>query len=357
MTDRLQVVVAGMIASNPKQGGAVWAVLQYVLGLQRLGHTVHLVEPVDHPTAETRAYFNAVIRQFGIDGELLTKSRQLRGFDVVLNISGMLAADTIEAIPRRVYVDLDPAFNQLWHEGGIDRGLDAHTHFVTVGRAIGTDSCKVPTHGRSWVPTFPPVVLDQWPRANGIATRALTTVGNFRGYGPIERDGLHYGQKVHSLRLLIRLPGRTNQRFVLAMAIHRDDDQDRTSLEANGWELVDPVAVAGTPDAYRDFVRGSRAEIGIAKSGYVVSRCGWFSDRSACYLASGRPVVAQDTGFSSFLPVGYGLLAFHDEDGAVEAVEELNRDYLRHARAARELACEYFDSDRVLTALLEGVAG
>jgi glycosyltransferase involved in cell wall biosynthesis len=140
------------------------------------------------------------------------------------------------------------------------------------------------------------------------------------------------------------------------MAVHPDEHQDLAALKANGWELVDPIAVAGTPDAYRDFVRGSRAEIGIAKSGYVASRCGWFSDRSACYLASGRPVVAQDTGFSSYLPVGEGLFAFDDEDGAVNAIEELGRNYSRHARAARELAIEYFDSDRVLTMLLEQVA-
>lgn len=356
MSQRLRVLVGGKVAGDPQQGGATWAVLQYVLGLKRLGHEVQLVEPVNDPSEETRAYFDSVVRSFGLNGELVTDARPLRDFDVVLNISGMIAADAITSIPRRVYLDLDPAFNQLWHDEGIDRGLDGHTHFVTLGQAIGHAECKVPTHGRSWIPTLPPVVLESWPLAEGIATRALTTVGNFRGYGSIDRDGVHYGQKVHSLRTLIRLPRRTRERFVLAMAVHPDEQRDLAALAENGWELVDPVVAAGTPEAYHAFVQGSRGEIGIAKSGYVVSRCGWFSDRSACYLASGRPVVAQDTGFSSFLPVGEGLLAFDDEDGAVAAVEELGRDYPRHARAAWELAQEYFDSDRVLTSLLERLA-
>ena len=353
MSHRLRVLVGGMVAGDPNQGGAAWAILQYVLGLRRLGHYVYLAEPIDHPSEETRTYFDAVMKSFGVNGELMTEARQLRGFDIALNISGMLGAETIESIPRRVYLDLDPAFNQLWHEAGIDRGLDGHTHFVTLGQAIGSAECTVPTHGRSWIATLPPVVLEDWLPVDEIKTNALTTVGNFRGYGSIDRDGVHYGQKVHSLRMLIGLPRRTRERFVLAMAVHPDEQRDLAALAENGWELVDPVDVAGTPQAYRTFVQGSRGEIGVAKSGYVVSRCGWFSDRSACYLASGRPVVAQDTGFSNFVPVGEGLLAFDDEDGAVAAIEEIRHDYPRHARAASQLAKEYFDSDLVLMRILE----
>jgi len=342
-----------MVAGNPDQGGAAWAVLQYVLGLLHLGHKVQLVEPIHSPSDETRAYFDAVTKQFALNSELMTEARHFRNFDVVLNISGMLSVESISSIRRRVYLDLDPAFNQLWHADGIDRGLDGHTHYFTVGQAIGRPECTVPTLGRSWIPTLPPVVLEHWPRADVAATTGLTTVGNLRGYGSIDRNGIHYGQKVHSLRMLMGLPRRTGQRFVLAMAVHRDEQRDLKALAENGWELVDPVGVAGTPDAYQAFIQASRAEIGIAKSGYVVSRCGWFSDRSACYLASGRPVVAQDTGFSNFLPVGEGLLAFNDEDDAVAAVDAIGRDYSRHARAARHLAETYFDSDTVLATLLE----
>jgi len=344
-----------MVAGDPHQGGATWAVLQYVLGLRRLGHDVHIVEKVDGLSGERRAYFDAAMSRFGLSGSLTNEARRVEGFDLVLNISGNLPADSIASIPIRVYLDLDPGFNQLWHAGGIDRGIDGHTHFVTVGQAIGHESCNIPTLGRSWISSFPPVVLDHWPAAKGIETPALTTVGNLRAYGSIELNGVHYGQKVHSLRRLIGLPRRTGQRFMLAMHFHDGDRKDLVALEASGWEVVDPIAVAGTLDLYRRFLCGSYAEIGIAKSGYVESRCGWFSDRSACYLASGRPVVAQETGFSRFLPTGQGLFAFEDEDGAVSAVEELRADYVRHSRAARELACEYFNSDRVLTELLEQV--
>jgi hypothetical protein len=155
------------------------------------------------------------------------------------------------------------------------------------------------------------------------------------------------------LRQLIEIPSRSTARFVLALAIHPDERADLEKLAQYRWELVSPEVVAATPAAYRGFVRGSWAEPGVAKSGYVTSRCGWFSDRSACYLASGRPVVAQDTGFSAYLPTGQGLLAFRDTDDALAAVEALQSDYECHARAARTIAEESLDSDRVLSRLLD----
>ncbi len=354
--ERLKILVSGMIAGTPGQGGAAWAVLQYVLGLKRLGHDVRLIEPVEQPSEATCRYFEAVTGAFGVAGELLAQPRDLEAFDLVLNTSGLLPAGSIASSPRRVYLDLDPAFNQLWHESGIDRGIDGHTHFVTVGQAIGTKACDIPTLGRSWIPTAPPVVLEMWPEADGPRGEAITTVANLRGYGAIQRDGVQYGQKVHSLRRLVDLPRRAGGKFALAMTVHPMESHDLDALEANGWELVDPSAVAGTPAEYQHFIQLSQAEIGITKSGYVVSHCGWFSDRSACYLASGRPVVAQDTGFSRFIPVGQGLFAFDDVGGAAEAFAAIREQPDRHARAAREIACEYFDSDRVLSRLLEKLA-
>ena len=322
----MRILIADYAAQASGQGGALWALQQYATGFRRLGHNVQVT---DKP-----------------DGE----------FDLVINTSGLLAPDAIADVPIRVYLDLDPAFNQLWHQEGVDRRFDGHTHFVTVGQAIGRNSCDVPTHGLRWITTFPPVVLDDWPLANGIDTDALTTVANLRSYGSIQRGDLLLGQKVHSLRALISLPTRTGERFVLAMQVHPADRHDMVALAENGWEVVDPITAAGTPELYHRFVQGSRAEIGIAKSGYVTSRCGWFSDRTACYLASGRPVAAQDTGFSRFIPTGDGLLAFDDEDAAVAAVGSIGRDYAHHSRAARELAEEFFDSSRVLTRLLAAVA-
>jgi hypothetical protein len=351
-----------MVAGDPHQAGASWAVLQYVLGLARLGHEVTLVEPVPELSPASARYFARLVRAFGLEGcaSLVVDGRpdertraRLRRADVFLNVSGMLRLDDAAAIPVRAYLDLDPAFNQLWHEQGADVGLDGHTHHVTVGQALGRPGCDVPTLGLDWIGTLPPVVLDLWPPAGRIRTDAFTTVGNWRSYGPVHRDGVRYGLRAHSLRGLLELPGRVEERLALALAIDPGDEADVDALRHAGYELLDPIRAAATPSAYRRFVRGSRGELGIAKEGYVVSRCGWFSDRSACYLASARPVVAQDTGFGEFLPTGGGLFAFADVDEAAAAFAEIRRDYGRHCRAARAIAEEHLDAGRVLTRLLE----
>jgi Phosphotransferase enzyme family len=339
----VRILVAGMVAADPHQGGATWAVLQYVHGLEQLGHEVWLVDPGD-ASPEASAYFAGL----ALGPRAFLGRYEGPDPDLLLDVSGMLRDERVLArTPIRVYLDLDPVFNQLWHVQGTDAGLDGHTHYVTVG-------LRVPTTGHDWIPTLPPVVLEQWPVAERVETDAFTTVANFRGYGSIEHEGVRYGQKAHSLRPLVDLPSRSEERFALALDIH-PAEPDLAALRAHGWELLDPHQVAGTPQRYADFVRGSRAELGVAKEGYVVSRCGWFSDRSAAYLASGRPVVAQDTGFGERLPTGAGLFAFSDVDGVLAAIEALRFDHGRHARAARAIAEEHFDSRRVLTRLLREV--
>jgi hypothetical protein len=379
----MRIFVSGMIAADPRQGGATWAVLQYVLGLRDLGHDVFLVEPIvpgsirpeARPLAESVSarYFQEVVSRFGLRGRaaLLRQdtgesiglsSTDLRhaaaDADLLINISGMLREPELRnRIPRCVYLDLDPAFNQLWHAAeGIDVGLDGHTHYVTVGTCIGQAACDVPTCGRPWITTLQPILLSEWPSSRGDAAAPWTTVGNWRGYGSIQYKGRHFGQKAHSQRKFMAVPRRTNERFLLALAIHPAETDDLTALQANGWGLVEPAAVAATPDDYRAFIHASKGEFGIAKSGYVVSRSGWFSDRSVCYLASGRPVLAQDTGFSVAVPTGCGLMAFSTEDEAVAGLEAIGRNYDRHARAARELAEACFDSKRVLNRLLDEVS-
>src|SRR5262249_39720193 len=151
---------------------------------------------------------------------------------------------------------------------------------------------------REWITTPQPIVLPYWPVAEAVVHDALTTVGNWRGYGSVTYQGVFHGQKAHSLRPLMTLPRHSPKIFLLAMAIHSGEHPDLAALAENGWQLIDPAQVADTPAAYQRFIQGSWAEFGVAKSGYVVSRCGWFSDRSLCYLASGRPVLAQQTGFS-----------------------------------------------------------
>jgi hypothetical protein len=382
--ERLTIMVSGMVARVPRQGGATWAVLQYVLGLKRLGHDVYLVEPIDARSlrpegrslrwSENAIYFRKVMAAFGLRDRaslLLVGTSRTVGLpfarlrriaqrtDVLINMAGMLRDPAlVDSIPVRLYLDLDPGFTQLWAVSeGIDMRFSGHSHFATVGQAIGSDGCSVPTCGLPWITTPQPVVLDHWPAADEVALDAFTTVGNWRAYGSIQHNGVRYGQKAHSLRRFLDLAARTDERFVLALAIDEGEREDLEALARNGWRLLDPARVAPTPAAYRQFIRGSRAEFGIAKSGYGASRCGWFSDRSVCYLASGRPVVAQDTGFGSFLPTGEGLFSFDSSEEALCGIDAIRSDYRKHAGAARAIAGDHFDSDKVLPALLERLGG
>jgi hypothetical protein len=157
------------------------------------------------------------------------------------------------------------------------------------------------------------------------------------------------------MRSFITLPTLTSERFMPAFSIHPEERKDLDALSANRWQVLDPAQVAGTPGDYQRFLQGSKGELGVAKSGYVVAQCGWFSDRSVAYLASGRPVIAQETGFSQFLPTGEGLFRFKTAEDVLAGVEELNRDYPRHSRAARQLAEVYFNSDIVLSRLLDAL--
>jgi hypothetical protein len=355
-----------MIGGTPHQGGATWAVLQYLLGFRQLGCDVWFVEPVQSFAGDQ--YVASAMAQAGLGDRwaLVAADGSVRGLDrarldtiakradVLVSVSGMLTDPAfLEKVPVRAYLDLDPGFVQLWHAQGIDMRLDRHTHFVTISDAVGRPGGLIPDCGKDWIVTVPPVVLSEWPLAGRVQIEALTSVGHWRGYGSVEHQGTHLGQRVHSLRPLVELPTRCPVPVRVAYAIHPDETADIAALAEHRWELLDPDAVAGDPDRYRAFVQGSFAELSIAKSGYVVSDSGWFSDRSACYLASGRPVIAQSTGFERRLPTGAGLWPFSTVDGVVAAVRELVADYEHHRESARQLAVDHLDSNRVLAALLD----
>jgi hypothetical protein len=278
----------------------------------------------------------------------------VREAELLINVMGFLDdPGLLDAARRRVFLDIDPGFGQLWRELGQADVFAGHDDFVTIGRNLGREECTLPDCGLRWITTNQPIVLERWP-AQPPVEGAFTTVGTWRGrYAPIEYRGERYGLRAHAFRALAALPRLCDAEFELALAIDEGESSDLSLLGENGWRLVDPRRVAADPFAYQAYIAGSQAELMVAKDVYVRSRSGWFSDRSICYLASGRPVVAQDTGLAGHYPTGEGLLTFRTLDEACAAVEAVRAEPRRHARAAREVAEEHFDSDRVLGRLLD----
>jgi hypothetical protein len=298
------------------------------------------------------SYFREVTRSFGIAATLVDDSgaslvgEPIEGADLLLDISGNLRRMR-DRFKRTAFIDIDPGFTQSWHATGLDR-LPVYDAYFTIAANIRNSACPIPTGDLEWRPTRPPVVLDLWPVANGSFDR-FTTVASWRcPYGSV--DG--YGLKHHQWRRFAGFPEETALGFEAVLRIDAADERDRHELEVGGWRIVAPDFVAD-PDEFRRYVATSGAEFSVAQGVYVETRSGWFSDRSARYLASGKPVLVQDTGFASTLPVGEGLLAFADPGDAAVAAHALVDDYDRHARAARAIAEEHFDSDRVLAQLLE----
>jgi hypothetical protein len=330
-----------------------------------------LVEPLATPSLRQHRYFRDAVGRFGLgrSAAILNQGRWLglagdtvrraaEQADLLVDLSGVAAhEDFIAKIPVRLYVDLDPGFTQLWHVSGVDVGLDNHTHYATVGQQLGTPACPIPDLGKAWIHVLPPVALEYWPVAPAPRGAPLfTTVANWRTYGSIEHNGLVLGDKVHSFREFVGLPKLAAVPMAVALTISHEDDGDRQALANGGWRVLDAARVVATPDAYQRFIRRSSAEIGIAKAGYIHGRTGWISDRSAAYLATGRPVIAQDTSKEGATPTREGLVMFRDLNESIELVERVRRDYQAHALAAREIAAGQLSSAVVLGQLLHDLA-
>jgi hypothetical protein len=362
------VVLAAALAQRPRAGGHAWFVLQYLLGFRELGWEVTLVDRLEPGMSRAGVgQLAATMERFGLehDWSLLLPDggtvglrreevgRRLGSSDLLLDVMGYLDDEELLArAPLRAFLDVDPGFGQMWRALGLADPFAGHDRFVSVGLELGQPGCRVPCCGLDWITTPPPVALAHWPAVPG--GTGFTSVATWRGpYGPVEYEGRTYGLRVHEFRRFLPLPERVPCGFELALAIDPGDAGDRERLRSSGWRLSDPAEVAADPDSYRRFIQGSAAELTVAKGMYVEAGSGWFSDRSACYLASGKPVVAQETGFSAHLPAGLGLLAFADLEQAVAAVEAVRREPRLHAEAAREIAEEHLDARRVLGCLVD----
>jgi hypothetical protein len=368
------IVIGAALAHRAGYGGHAWALLQYVLGFQKLGFDVMVVDRLepgmvadgqeDAALAHLRGLLEPEGVQFcvlGAEGQQiagLTRAEALekmRSARFLLNIMGFIQDQELLAeVPRRVFLDIDPGFGQLWKELGLADIFEGHDAFVTVGRNVGTDGCGVPTCGLSWVTIPHPVVLDRCPVVDGGSD--FTSIGSWRGpYDAIDYEGRKLALRAHEFRKLVALPTRVETRFRVALEIDPSDETDLALLRESGWVLVDPRGVASDPLSYLRFVQGSLAELTVAKGIYVELRTGWLGDRTVCYLASGKPALVQDTGLGDHYPLGEGLLAFSTLAEAVEGADRILADSQRHARAARHLAETQFDSNLVLARLVEEV--
>jgi hypothetical protein len=370
------LVVAGAVARRIDCGGHVWALLQWVLGFRKLGWSVLFLDRLDPApglrdspgirrfveTMENFGLASSFSLDIGQDQEPVGLSRatvlkKVTEADLLLNVMGYLEdPELLARARRRVFLDIDPGFGQMWQALGLCDLFRGHEVFVTVGARLGQNDCRVPTCGLTWIPTLPPVVLDHWAPHTEPGER-FTSVGRWRGpWAPVEYNGQRYGLRVHEFRRFAGVPRESGLDFEIALDIDPEDHSDASRLVDGGWRLSDPRSVSGTPQEYRRYVQGSLAEFGVAKGMYVQARTGWVSDRTACYLASGRPAIVQDTGLGDTLETGMGLLTFATPDEAISAARTVHADWNRHARAARALAEDRFDSDRVLGRLIDKVA-
>ena len=382
------VVVTGIMGQTPV-GGVAWQGLHYLEGLRRLGHDVYYVEdtemwPYDprrnEVTADCRFALEHLARimallglsdcwayragaqsraVFGMEESALTALWQRT--DALVNVTGStwLREEHLE-VPVRIYVETDPGIPQVEVAQGSEdrvRHLAAHTHHFTYGENVGRPDCLLPVTTFRYRPTRQPVVLDWWPPS--VTDNSLyTTVTTWQQPGrDIAWRGDVYRWSKHQQFLgFLHLPRLTGARFEVALAPGEINLTELSPavelLEAHDWRVVDALALSTDVQAYRRYVIASRAEFTVAKDQYVRLRTGWFSDRSACYLAAGKPVVTQDTGFGVHLPTGMGLLSFRTVEDAVTAIAEVEADYGVHAGAAREIATEYFAAEKVLADLL-----
>jgi hypothetical protein len=374
----MKIILGGTIGRSGL-GGQAWASLQYLLGFRALGHDVYYLEDCGqcswvyewekqewtYDAAYPAAYVNACLEPFGFGNRWryctdeasfgLTRGQ----FAEICTGADLLV---MRAVPlwvwrseydlpkRRAFIDVDPGFTQITLTNGDEgwlSGIARADRRFTVAQRIGERDCAIPKTGGPWLKTLPPVFLPEWPVANADATR-FTAILRWQGFREVNHNGVSYGQRDREFPRFFDLPGLTAQKFSIAQL-----GVEPEALSRHGWESLPGEVASKTPASYRRFIQESRAEFSVPKNGYVKMRGGWFSDRSVCYLASGRPVLIQDTGLCDWLPVGEGLVTFNDPRDAAAGVERINGNYEQHRRAARALAENVFSTGRVLPEFLD----
>ena len=383
MTPR-KIVVLGMMSRHPV-AGIVWLTMQYVLGFERLGYETYYVEAHgatpkmfmrddDDGSEPAAAFIDSAMRRFDLQDRWSLHARHSDGryyglsehqvkelyqsAALLINLhGGTTPLPEHVATGRLVYLGTDPVNREIELQHGVPETIELfeqHRTWFTWGENYGSPDCGVPTSTRfPLVPTRQPVVIDLWKPRDHRGGNAFTTIGGWQQlWRDVQLNGETYSWSKHLEFLkFLELPSRTRQRLELALAGCNETDAEM--LQQHGWRVRDAADFSNDLDRYREYISTSRGEFTVAKDQNVRLRSGWFSDRSATYLAAGRPVITQDTGFGNVLPTGCGLFSFTTLDEAASAVESINADYERHSRAARELACAYFDSDLVLTRLLK----
>ena len=381
----MRIIVTGLVGQYAF-GGVAWDYLQYVAGFRQLGHEVFYLEdtetwPDDPVNATISAdcsynvrYLREVMTRLDLGNQWIyrnaadgtyhgvseTEAKQFcASADLFINVSGCgwLRPEYL-AIPKKIFIDSDPMFTQIGLALGLKEVIDrigAHDFHFTFAENINTPDCRVPTGGLKWIPTRQPVFLDWFPVPTTPPRDVFTTVMNWVSYKPSEYAGETWGQKDIEFLKFLDLPARTPQQFEIAMGRGQGGQRPTELIKQHGWEIIEPDEALPDPWTYRDYLKNSKAEWSVAKEGYRKSRSGWFSCRSACYLALGRPCVLQDTGWRAHYPTGNGLFAFETPDEALAGIAAINADYDRHSAGARAVAEKMFDARRVLGEMLEQI--
>ena len=375
-----RIVVCGYMIRHPMAGNLL-AFFHYLLGLSWLGHQVLYLEesgwsescynPASNQQGDDPSYgleaLQGMLARYGLDIPVCYVNRDtgqmwrtyqvdlkqaFGAADLLINVGGVCWLPEFLGCRRRVLVDMDPFFTQA---GRFAReGKDQYHAYFSYGANIGRAGCAIPGDGICWQPTVPPVVPEIWQDlgpATPDPSAPLTTIANWNAYGRIRYRGQYYGQKSSEFRRIMVLPRHTTQ--PLELTLSGVDKKTLGRLKAAGWQVRESMEVSAEVPTYQAYMAASKGEFSVAKHAYVKTWSGWFSDRSVCYLAAGRPVILQDTGYSEWLPTGSGVLAFSNLEEAVECIEQLNSDYQKHCCAAREIAEQWFGYQKVLPRIVE----